>query len=126
MIINKETIKEFLEGVLDGCHDDFDELETDCEFEFDDGYVRTCESVSTSRFRVTVNDFEVEINGGQLVYISGSANASYSINGSCYDGDWDDAGRYIECASSDGIADFSFTIWPDGDELSEDVGISIA
>lgn len=124
MTINKETIKEFLEGVLDRCHDDFDELEADREFEFEDGDVGTCESISTESFRVTIYDFGIEMIDEKVVCISGTGNASYNVEGSFWEGDWD-AGGYMECISEEGNADFSFTIWPDGDELSEDVGISI-
>lgn len=125
MRISKESIKEFLEAVLDWSHDEFDEFEKDSEFDFEDGTIGTCDSVSTNSFRVEVNNFEVEMVDEKVLCISGMARAGYDTIGSFWDGDWDDEGGYQECASGTGNADFTFTIWPEGDELNEEVSISI-
>ncbi len=108
MTINKEIITKFLEEALDGDGGEFNELEADYEFDFEDG-VFTCSTVETSCFRVELSEYEISFDGGDNpVAVSGKAYANYTVTGKAWDGDED--GGYLECAEGDSGSDFKFWI----------------
>lgn len=109
MTINKDIIKKFLEEALSDDSEEFDEIEADYEFYFEDG-LATCSNVRTSNFKVELSGYEITFDeGDNPITVSGKAYANYTVKGSFWDGDEEDGG-YLECAEGDSGADFSFTI----------------
>ncbi|MBO5620841.1 MAG: hypothetical protein J6N21_23645 [Butyrivibrio sp.] len=109
MKINKEIIKQFLEEALNDNGEEFDKIEADYEFDFED-FSDTCSEVRTSNFRVEISEYEIAFDeADNPITVRGKAYASYTVKGYGWEGD-EEAGGYLECAEGDSGSDFSFSV----------------
>ena len=125
MTINKGSIEELLSDNFDMCSEPFDDFEAEHIFSCDEGDF-TCERVTTGRFSTSVSDFEVEIDEDSSVCVKGTGSASYNVTGSFFQYDDVDSYGYLDCASDNGQAFISFTIFVDSENYSNsDVEVEV-
>lgn len=109
MKINKEIIKQFLEEALNDNGEEFDKIEADYEFDFED-FSDTCSEVRTSNFKVEISEYEIAFDeADNPITVRGKAYANYTVKGYGWEGD-EEAGGYLECAEGDSGSDFSFSV----------------